>query len=94
MDQKADIEGQTEVTVSILGRQLSLLEHDLQWKSCCFLVHKGMVFFLAQLVLSVCLLAFCIFQLTNDSVPITEKQFYTGTMTFIFGVWLPSPRLK
>ena len=61
-------------------------DYDLiQWRSCCFVIDKSMVFFSAQLFISLFVLCFCVFRLINPELPSGARQMWSATFTFILG---------
>jgi hypothetical protein len=63
------------------------------WNSCCLSVDKDAVLFFSQFGISVGVISFCLYQLLH--IPDCEGQnAYTGLLTLILGVWLPSPKMK
>lgn len=62
--------------------------HDILWKSCCLEMDARVLLFFSQLIISLLVLLFCIFEIAT--LPDSEWAKMTGT--FILGVWLPAPR--
>ena len=65
---------------------------NAEWKSCCLVVDKFMMQFLAQVFVCVLVISFCMVQLFNkESCP--DQQLYMSTLTLVLGVFVPAPRL-
>jgi len=60
------------------------------WKSACLIVDKEMVEYMTKLMISLIIIAFCIFKLVHDN-SCEGQQAYLGLMTLVIGVWLPCP---
>ena len=58
------------------------------WRSCCLEMDSRALLFFSQLVISLLVLIFCIYEIAT----LGESQWAQMTGTFIIGVWLPSPR--
>ena len=58
------------------------------WRSCCLEMDSRALLFFSQLVISLIVLAFCIYEIVTSG----DSQWAQMTATFIIGVWLPSPR--
>ena len=58
------------------------------WRSCCVEMDSRALLFFSQLVISLLVLIFCIYEIAT----LGESQWAQMTGTFIIGVWLPSPR--
>ena len=58
------------------------------WRSCCIEMDSRALLFFSQLVISLLVLIFCIYEIAT----LGESQWAQMTGTFIIGVWLPSPR--
>ena len=90
-----DIESQEEhkfVPTSDHKRNLSeKSEVAAIWKSCCFLIDRVVLFFFTQLIISVGVMSFCVYQLIQDEDH-ESRQYYSSTLTFLIGIWIPSPR--
>jgi hypothetical protein len=67
-------------------------DHE-EWQSCCVTMDKEATIFFSQLVISVFVLLFCVYQLCV-LLDCDSQQTYIGLLTLIIGVWLPSPNLK
>lgn len=71
-----------------LRPQPSIAVKGKSWRSCgCECDPRALLFF-SQLTISLLLLMFCISQIAT----IEDSQWAKMTLTFIIGVWLPSPR--
>jgi hypothetical protein len=69
------------------------LEHYI-WRSCCGMkLDKRVVVFTSQFIIALMIVIFSLFQLSisNDC---NHNQLYTGLLTMIVGIFLPSPRVK
>ena len=58
------------------------------WRSCCLEMDSRALLFFSQLVISLLVLIFCIYEIAVSD----DAQWAKMTGTFIIGVWLPSPR--
>ena len=66
---------------------LSIIDHEI-WTSCCFRIHRGVAIFLAQLMICITVLVFCLVQLTRD-ITGEERAFYFSTISFFLGLFMP-----
>lgn len=86
----------TETTSSQRPTSCTRNISEATWTSCCLRTDRAAVFFFSQLGISLLVMSFCLYQL---SIPQTvealeSRQYYSGTVTLIVGVWLPSPRMR
>ena len=92
-----DIESQPEATGKATEHKFVCNDDDSQsetrWKSCCFIMDKAVVFFFAQLTISLFIMTFCVSMLIQPD-SLESRQYYSGTLTFILGIWIPSPRIR
>ena len=58
------------------------------WRSCCLDMDSRALLFFSQLVISLIVLVFCIYEIAV----LDDAQWAKMTGTFILGVWLPSPQ--
>jgi len=84
---------QVELTLTpqVVHRRNSSLERVV-WESCCFRLDRALAFFFAQFFITLAIICFCIYQLVQASITYEARQYYSGTLTFLMGVWMPSPR--
>ncbi len=67
-------------------------ERNNYWKSCCIQVDRRAVKFFSQLIISLLIIVFCLFQLYN--IPKCDAGEYLSLLTMILGVWVTdAPRL-
>lgn len=66
-------------------------ESERIWKACCFELDRSIAFFFAQLIISLAMIVFCMWQLSRELTS-DSRQMYSGFLSFVIGVWLPSPR--
>lgn len=57
------------------------------WTSCCFKMDSHAALFFAQLIISLICISFSCCQLAQGN----SESTYVALITFILGVWLPSP---
>ena len=96
-EEKTDLEQQQQfVNTHIRALNIQSEDEHTRWVSCCFKIDRGILFFIAQLAISLMVLFFCVYQLTQDNTAgdLSSRQFYSGTISFLVGCWLPSPRPK
>ena len=73
--------------------EVNLLDRDNsnRWESCCFIIDRRVLIFVSQLLIGLIIIGFCIYKLSaNDENP----ALYYGLLTFIIGVFLPSPKVN
>jgi len=64
------------------------------WRSCCGIqIDKRVVVFTSQFIIALMIVSFSLYQL-NKSNNCEHNQLYTGLLTMIVGIFLPSPRVK
>lgn len=69
------------------------LEHYI-WRSCCGMkLDKRVVVFTSQFIIALMIVIFSLFQLSISN-ECNHNQLYTGLLTMIVGIFLPSPRVK
>ena len=58
------------------------------WQSCCFHIHRGIVFFIAQISISLLVLFFCVYQVSRpqEVASLELSQYYFGLLSIICGV--------
>jgi hypothetical protein len=69
----------------------SEIERKNTWKSCCLRVDRRAVQFFSQLVISLLIITFCLFQLHH--LPKCESGEYLSLLTMVLGTWIEAPRL-
>ena len=69
------------------------LEDSNHWDSCCLRIDKRAALFFSQLIISVVIILFSIYQLATIS-ECTRQTPFMSLLTLVIGVWLPSPNLK
>jgi hypothetical protein len=57
------------------------------WNSCCFKMDSSAALFFAQLIISLFAMTFSCFQIAHKE----NENTFIALLTFILGVWLPSP---
>lgn len=62
------------------------------WRSCCLYVDKHAMFFVVQVVVSMIIIIFSIYQLVYLE-DCHSQQMYSSLLTLVVGVFLPSPRM-
>jgi hypothetical protein len=70
----------------------SEIKRNNTWKSCCFVVQKDAIQFFSQLVISLLIITFCLFQL--HYLDKCESAEYMSLLTLVLGTWLPQPSMK
>jgi len=99
-EEKIELKEMLEIPTSpnIKKRQL---EHKIEledkkyndtWQSCCFEVDRRAIRFFSQLFISILIMVFCIVQLVRNKT-CESQQLYSGILTTIIGIMLPSPSL-
>ena len=64
-----------------------------EWKSCCLIIDKNATIFFSQLSIAMITLIFCIVQLSLSNT-CERDSLYSGILTLVIGVYIPTPRLK
>ena len=64
-----------------------------EWKSCCLVIDKHATIFFSQLSIAIVTVVFCIVQLSLSKT-CERDSLYSGMLTLVLGVYLPTPRLK
>tara|TARA_R110000787_G_scaffold1972_2_gene8207 strand:+ start:3785 stop:4120 length:336 start_codon:yes stop_codon:yes gene_type:complete len=79
---------------SVSDHDLRIKKYDDHWESCCGIIldRRATVFF-SQLVIASVVIIFCIYQLIN-SITCEADSLYSGMLTLIIGIYLPSPSLS
>ena len=73
--------------------QTENVNQDTTWKSCCLLMDRRAVQYFTQVTVISSVMAFCIYQLvTNETCE--AQTGYTGLLTLLIGVLVPSPKFK
>ena len=80
-----------EPTNSNDARPVSENKRDM-WKSCCFTIDKGSTIFFSQITICTLVISFCMYMLIH-SKSCERDQLYSGILTLILGVLIPSPRV-
>ena len=70
------------------------IEIENTWKSCCLLVDRRALIFFSQLGISISVMALCIYQLITHHDSCDSNQLYTGILTMLIGIHLPSPKMR
>jgi hypothetical protein len=66
-------------------------ENKFLWRSCCGVVSdKRILTFVASLSISLIIIMFSCFQLTNG-LNCSQENVYVGLLTLIVGFWMKSP---
>jgi hypothetical protein len=81
----------TEARSAERVRSLAAQHSEVLWRSCCAEMDSRALLFFSQLVISLVVLLFAIYEIATlpDAA---ERSWSEMTATFIIGVWLPSPR--
>ena len=59
------------------------------WRSCCLDMDSRALLFFSQLIISLLMLLFCIYE-----IAVLESEWAKLTASFIMGVWLPAPHVS
>jgi hypothetical protein len=90
---KVMIESPLQQKNKIINNNNEFLEHYI-WRSCCGMrLDKRVVVFTSQFIIALMIVSFSLFQL-SISDDCNHNQLYTGLLTMIVGIFLPSPRVK
>tara|TARA_R110002072_G_scaffold118067_3_gene249251 strand:+ start:46 stop:339 length:294 start_codon:yes stop_codon:yes gene_type:complete len=63
------------------------------WRSFCFQIDRRVLLFFSQFSIGIMVIGFSLFQL-NKKDTCEHQQLYTGLLTMMVGIFLPSPRLN
>jgi hypothetical protein len=63
-----------------------------EWRSCCLIIDKFMLQFIAQVLVCVLVILFCMFMLFEKD-DCSDQQLYMSTLTLVLGVFVPHPRI-
>ena len=67
-------------------------DDENHWESCCIRIDKRAVLFFSQLMISLIIIFFCIYQLVI--LPDCEsKTPFMGLLTLVIGVWVNPPTM-
>ncbi len=66
---------------------------DNTWKSCCLSMDRRAVQYFTQLAVISSVMSLCIYKLATDSSCEVQTSF-TGLLTLLIGVLVPSPKFK
>jgi hypothetical protein len=64
------------------------------WRSCCFLFDKRAVIFFSQFGISISIMGLCIYQLITHHDDCDSNQLYSGLLTMLIGIHLPTPKMR
>ena len=65
-----------------------------EWKSCCkSVIDRRATIFFSQFALTIMIVIFCCYQLIKLE-NCEAQSLYSGIITFILGIYLPSPKLE
>lgn len=68
-------------------------KYDDHWQSCCMTIDRRATRYFSQLAIAMLIMVFCIVMLIkHDDCP--SQQLYSGILTTIIGIMLPSPSLN
>jgi hypothetical protein len=86
---------QKRVNERLLDHRIHIEDANVEnkWNSCCITMDKRAIKFFAQYLILLLVLLFSCFQLVKSKID-TDKQLYTGLITLIIGIIIPSPRLN
>jgi hypothetical protein len=62
------------------------------WNSCCMTLDKRATLFFTQLIISLLIMVFCIYQLVHLT-DCNSQQTYISMLTLVVGLWLPQPQM-
>jgi len=91
---------ETPVTMHVLPEVPQVMQRSVstqtrvEWRSCCFVVDPRIMQFIVLTIMSFTVLLFCMFQLLNKALSCSEVQMYMPMLTFILGIFIPTPNLK
>ena len=66
---------------------------DNTWKSCCLSMDRRAVQYFTQLAVISSVMSLCIYKLATDGSSEVQTSF-TGLLTLLIGVLIPSPKFK
>jgi hypothetical protein len=71
---------------------LQAKKYDDHWDSCCLRIDRRATRYFSQLAIALVIMTFCIVMLVkHDSCE--SQQLYSGILTTVIGIMLPSPSL-
>lgn len=71
---------------------LQAKKYDDHWDSCCMRIDRRATRYFSQLAIALVVMVFCIIMLVrHDDCP--SQQLYSGLLTTVIGIMLPSPSL-
>ena len=77
-----------------LKREADHLDNTYIWRSCCGMrLDKRVLVFFSQFSVGILIIAFSLYQL-NKNDTCEHQQLYTGLLTMVLGIFLPSPRIS
>jgi hypothetical protein len=80
-----------KITESPSSQSSKEFRRETEWKSCCLTLDRRAVRFFSQLVISLIIIVFCLFQLhTLDKC---ESSEYLSLLTMVLGIYIEAPRL-
>ena len=66
--------------------------NEKHWDSCCLTLDRQATIFFSQLSIALITISFCVYQLSiSDSCE--RDSLYSGILSLVLGVYLPSPRM-
>jgi hypothetical protein len=63
------------------------------WRSCCFELDKRFVVFMSQLLISLLIMSFSMYQLTGEHGTCEGSAPYLALISTTVGYWLPQPKM-
>lgn len=80
-----------KITDSPSSQSSKEFRRETEWKSCCLTLDRRAVRFFSQLVISLIIIIFCLFQLHR--LDKCESSEYLSLLTMLIGVFIEAPRL-
>ena len=78
----------------VVDIERAVLENENKWSSCCFTVDKRAVVFFSQLLITLSVVVLCIYQLIKHHDNCDSNQLYSGILSMVIGIYLPTPKIK
>ena len=63
------------------------------WRSCCFELDKRFVVFMSQLLISLLIMSFSMYQLSGEQGTCEGSAPYLALISTTVGYWLPQPKM-
>lgn len=79
----------------VVNIERAVLENENMWRSCCgATIDKRAVVFFSQLLITLSVVILCIYQLIKHHDNCDSNQLYSGILSMVIGIYLPSPKIK